>query len=108
MIEALQDKAMAVMTCYDNYTNCERVSELADEINELFTDNRAGVMLATGHRAKGLEAGRVFVLEPENLPMAWKGTLPILTGRPRSWACCSVRPIEAISGRPYVARGCWT
>ncbi len=33
------------------------------------------------------------------LAMAWNGTLPTLTVWPRSLACSSVRPIEAISGR---------
>ena len=42
------------------------------------------------------------------LAMAWNGTLPTLTGMPRSSHCCSVRPTLAISGRQYVARGCFT
>ena len=33
------------------------------------------------------------------LAIAWNGTLPILSVWPRSVACASVRPIEAISGR---------
>jgi len=42
------------------------------------------------------------------LAIAWNGTLPTLIGRPRSSHCCCVSPIEAISGRQYVARGCYT
>ena len=42
------------------------------------------------------------------LAMAWNGTLATLIGRPRSSHCCSVRPTDAISGRQYVARGCFT
>ena len=38
--------------------------------------------------------------------MAWNGTLPILIASPRSVHWASVRPIEAISGRQNVARGC--
>ena len=39
------------------------------------------------------------------LPMAWKGTLPILTGMPSRSHSAWVRPIDATCGRQYVARG---
>ena len=42
------------------------------------------------------------------LAMAWNGTLPTETGSPCSAQACSVRPIEAISGRVKVARGWFT
>src|SRR4051812_37157601 len=38
------------------------------------------------------------------LAIAWNGTLPILAVWPFSLACAAVSPIEAISGRQYVAR----
>ena len=48
------------------------------DVEGLFTDEaEAGVVaLSTVHRAKGLEADRVFILRPEKLPLGWKGQTP--------------------------------
>lgn len=49
----------------------ERTDLVADVIarcEEMFSDDKAGIILSTIHRAKGLEADRVFVLRPDLLP----------------------------------------
>ena len=46
------------------------------EINALFDDSAGFVSLSTIHRAKGLEAERVFVLEANMLPLSWSGQRP--------------------------------
>jgi DNA helicase-2/ATP-dependent DNA helicase PcrA len=47
------------------------LDEFADYVNSFFSDaNRANVVTyCTGHKAKGLEANRVFILKPEKLPL---------------------------------------
>lgn len=47
--------------------SCDTLDEVIDRINEMFTDredNRA-VRYSSIHKAKGLESGRVFLLEPQ-------------------------------------------
>jgi DNA helicase-2/ATP-dependent DNA helicase PcrA len=47
------------------------LEDFADYVNSFFTDaNRANVVtFCTGHKSKGLEANRVFILKPEKLPL---------------------------------------
>jgi superfamily I DNA/RNA helicase len=71
-VETLYDTADAVMVCFENFVECDSIECLTQAIDSLFTDGRAGVTLSTVHRAKGLEAERVFILEPENLPFVWR------------------------------------
>lgn len=48
------------------------VQEITDQINALFADNEGkGIEFSTVHRAKGLEADRVFILVPSKLGQAW-------------------------------------
>ncbi len=74
-IVALQDKCLALETCYESF-GAPSVEALRREIEGLFADDRASVWLSTVHRAKGLEADRVFILKPEKLPLCWKGQRP--------------------------------
>jgi UvrD-like helicase family protein len=71
-IELVMDKAEAIMICYNNFVDCEETDDLVAAIDDLFTEDRPGVTLSTIHRAKGLEAERIFILRPEKLPLVWK------------------------------------
>lgn len=44
------------------------VSDVIARCEEMFSDEKAGITLSTIHRAKGLEADRVFILRPDLLP----------------------------------------
>lgn len=57
-LEALAEKA-------------ESVAEVISRINSIFADESAGVCLSTIHKAKGLEADRVYIVEPSCLPAPW-------------------------------------
>src|SRR3990167_1020185 len=54
--------------------NCDKISEVITKVHRLFVDEddktqRAGaIILATVHKAKGLEAKNVFVIEPSKIP----------------------------------------
>src|SRR3990172_3865944 len=47
---------------------CSTVSELMSKIDLLFSDNNAGVVFSSVHRAKGLEADKVYILRPDLMP----------------------------------------
>jgi DNA helicase-2/ATP-dependent DNA helicase PcrA len=46
----------------------DKISEVIPLIAEIFKDNGEGVMLSTIHKAKGLEADRVFLVKPDLIP----------------------------------------
>jgi superfamily I DNA/RNA helicase len=61
----LRDQLDALEACYEGFSGqCNSVESLAQKIEGLFADDEPDVWLSTVHRAKGLEANRVFILEP--------------------------------------------
>ena len=58
----MQDRYDCLMCFCDGLT---KVSEVTDKINAIFTDDRSGkgINLSSGHKAKGLESKRVFILQ---------------------------------------------
>lgn len=75
-VEALMDQVAAVKTCwlaFDAYS----AEGLCGEIESIFSAGDEGhrsdlIDLCTAHRAKGLEADRVWLLDPHKLPLVWK------------------------------------
>lgn len=65
--EQVRDRAASLRALA---TQTETLGELSDLIARLFSDDRPGgkVLLSTVHRAKGLEAARVWVYEPGLMP----------------------------------------
>lgn len=45
-----------------------RTEDLVAKIREIFTDETQGIVLSTMHKAKGLQADRVFIIEPQLIP----------------------------------------
>ena len=62
--QMLRDQLETIVALSDG---CNTVSELEYRINQVFSDDVQGVVFSTSHKAKGLEADRVFVLKPELL-----------------------------------------
>lgn len=54
---------------------CSKFEDMDSKLSDLFTDYEDGryITLSTIHRAKGLEADRVFIILPNTLPLKWKG-----------------------------------
>jgi superfamily I DNA/RNA helicase len=71
-IESLKDRVSGIVVCYQAF-HAQSIGELCAEIEDLFSDSQASVMLSTVHRAKGLENDRVFILRPDQLPLTWRG-----------------------------------
>lgn len=57
----------------DTYCKEPSVDEVVEELKRVFrpTKNAERITLATIHQAKGLEADRVFVLNPSDMPVTW-------------------------------------
>lgn len=67
-IAAIQDKVDCISILG---AGLETVAELIKAIEDIFSDSSHGTTLATVHKAKGLEAPRVFILEPSLMPSKW-------------------------------------
>jgi hypothetical protein len=67
-IEALHDRVDCLI-CFTEQAN--QVSDVVRKIQSVFTDDKtsAGIKLSSIHRAKGLEAKNVFILQPKNAGM---------------------------------------
>lgn len=72
MIEAIDDKVATITAFLDGAAT---VTEVIDRIQRVFNDGSGGVKFSSVHRAKGLEADTVWILEPEKMPhpMATQG-----------------------------------
>ena len=62
---ALQDKCECLRVFCDGATTVDQVIE---NIKEVFVNRPGGTLLSSGHRAKGMEAERVFIMRPDLLP----------------------------------------
>ena len=71
LIETITDIAECLDVCYMNFP-ASSVSDLASRIEGIFDDYKAAIWLSTVHRAKGLEADNVFVLEYDRFPYSWR------------------------------------
>lgn len=68
----LQDLIKAIKAIYDHFQQCQSIEELECCIKQLFgSENDEAVLLSTVHRAKGMEAQRVYIAEPYLLPLYW-------------------------------------
>jgi hypothetical protein len=67
--DSLSDRLAAVMACYEHFRGqCQDLETFKVKVQELFTDESTPVILSTIHRAKGDEADRVWLLQPNVLP----------------------------------------
>ena len=70
--ENLKDKIDAIREIHRATPQARNIDDLAAEIENIFTDENAPITLSTCHRAKGLEGERIFIYEPQHMPMEWK------------------------------------
>jgi hypothetical protein len=62
------DKIQAIEIIGQNYVYTE---DVVKKIESLFTDDKKGIILSTIHKAKGLEADNVYILNRELMPSHW-------------------------------------
>lgn len=70
-ISSIINKVDALEAAYLG-SDCADERELIGLISSIFSDKEAAIWLSTVHRAKGMEADRVFILHPEKLPLIWE------------------------------------
>jgi DNA helicase-2/ATP-dependent DNA helicase PcrA len=70
--DRIADKALCIRTVIENTPNARTVADITARVESLFADDHPNrVRLATIHKAKGLEADRVFILKRELLPSGY-------------------------------------
>lgn len=74
-IQVLDDTVEAIRACWTDF-NASGIDDLCQQLTNIFSDYSASVWLSTVHRAKGLEAERVFILHDEKLPLVWRNQKP--------------------------------
>lgn len=67
-IAAIQDKVDCINILA---AGRDTIAELIKAIEDIFSDSHGSTTLATVHKAKGLEAPRVFILNPDLMPSRW-------------------------------------
>lgn len=63
---ALKEKVSIIETLYKRFPGS--FLALKQKIKNIFSDDKTGIILSTIHKSKGLEAKRVFFLNPELIP----------------------------------------
>ncbi len=66
-LDQLGDKIQCLRVVWAR-SAAKSLGELEAAIGDIFSDDRASVQLSSVHKAKGLEAQRVYILHPELLP----------------------------------------
>jgi superfamily I DNA/RNA helicase len=63
--QSIDDKVECIIHIAEN---CQTVSEVSRRIETIFSDQTAPITLSSAHKAKGLEAENVFIVEPHLMP----------------------------------------
>lgn len=66
-LQALEDTMLCFESLFYSGAQLKRFADLSALLRRLFENDRPDVVLSTIHRAKGLEADRVWILEPDDL-----------------------------------------
>lgn len=69
---ALKEKVSIIETLYKRFPGS--FLALKQKIKNIFSDDKTGIILSTIHKSKGLEAKRVFFLNPELIPSKFAKT----------------------------------
>jgi DNA helicase-2/ATP-dependent DNA helicase PcrA len=94
-IEVVRDQA-EVLRIIAAKSEAKSAADLKAAINSLFSDQRGSVVLSTIHRAKGLEADRVAILESEKLPYAARHEEQQRQENNAAYVCWTRAKVEAI------------
>ena len=71
--QILGDKLEAITATWNARSELVTVNGLKQYISDLFNDGDSLITLSSCHRAKGLEADRVFLISPDDMLMRWRG-----------------------------------
>lgn len=71
-LQSLQDKVDCVLEILDE-TNATSTETMIKFLSDMFSDKMSFINFSTIHRAKGLEADRILIMEPSKMTLSWKG-----------------------------------
>ena len=70
--ETVLDQHECIVTFLEGSPTIDDAETLKDSLQGLFADESAAVWLSSIHKAKGLEADRVFILRPDRIELKHK------------------------------------
>lgn len=71
-LEALADRCECLKTIIES-SKATNITVLCNEISNLFDDDQTAIYLSSVHRAKGLEAKNVFIIDYDKIRITYKG-----------------------------------
>lgn len=71
-LEALADRCECLRTIIES-SKATNITALCNEISNLFDDDQSAIYLSSVHRAKGLEANNVFIIDYDKIRISYKG-----------------------------------
>lgn len=70
---SIEDKSSCIQLIYNNSKNkINSIQDLQREIESIFSDKTESIVLSTVHRAKGLEAENIYILDEHLMPFTFK------------------------------------
>lgn len=105
-IQALEDKKNCIDIFISNLTSEDySIGGLIMAIENLFESNGRGVSLSTGHKAKGGEWDRVYILDKHLMPSKW-AKKPWMQTQERNLTYVAVT--RAKESLVYISSDCWS
>jgi superfamily I DNA/RNA helicase len=73
----LYDSIIAtMMTWYLEWNDCQTINDVVSKVNTKLASGKDSIRILSVHRAKGLQAKRVFILNHNKMPLTWDDILP--------------------------------
>jgi len=92
--QTVDDKVETIMHVAEN---CQTVDQVISRIQSIFDDSAQPITLSSAHKAKGLEADRVFIAEPHLMPSKRAKTPVEIQQEQNLWYVAATRAMDELA-----------